>query len=400
VLALSRKGLRILAIEYTVLGRDLSAENGVRQFVALAKRGHSVVYMIARTSQFVSAERAHVTGFMLKAVPIRRVNSVMSGFHFGLLVLWHFLKSIGQFDAVVLDTYSFRALFPALFLCRAFDLPPALLLRVRSIPVEAKGFLYSLATSIAFTFSIELAARLTDRQAFISPLQARQCSDRFRISKKKVFAWPPCVDTDVFAPKPQAKEWLRNEVGLSKSDGLVVLYHGVLSKGRGIMELVQAFGILVRESVNVNLILLGSGPLEEELLGHVRAHCLDEVVKIHKPVEYSEVPEYVAACDAEIVTLPDHPWWRYQCPIKVLECLAMNKPLILSDIPANRWIVEDAPVAIFTKGTTAREIADGIRAFISARSGLVPELGREIALSFSADRIALMVERQVRAVLG
>jgi len=133
---------------------------------------------------------------------------------------------------------------------------------------------------------------------------------------------------------------LRKELGISAQT--VVLYHGALQGRKGVMETVEAFKILEKESLNAKLIILGYGPIREEILRYVRENRLERIVQVRGPVgSIAEVRDYVALCDVGILPMPDHPWWRYQLS---LELLAMNKPVIVSDIPANRAIIGNAPV--------------------------------------------------------
>lgn len=394
--SLPPRSLTIFVVEYEILGRQLAGQNGLRQFLELAKRGHHVTYVAASTFQ-QQLPNADVPGFKFKTIQLGGTRGFIAGVYFELIAFWNLLRSIGRTDVVIMDPYSFRMLLPLVILCRALNHSLVWLVRVRSIPVETQGLVRTLAWAFAFTLSVKIASRLCHKVAFISPLLAREYIHRFRIPPERTFVWPPCVDMHVFDPMRIAGDrTLRGEMG--GLDRLLILYHGALSKGRGIMELLEAFRILSQESLNVGLVLLGSG-LEEEVHTYLRRQHLEGIVRVHAPVDYVHVPDYLAASDAEIVTLPNHPWWRYQCPIKVLECLAMNKPLILSDIPANRSIVGDAPVALYTKGTSASEIADGIRAFVASRNNLNPELGRRIAWPFSAERIAEVIECQIQSVL-
>jgi len=164
------------------------------------------------------------------------------------------------------------------------------------------------------------------------------------------------------------------------------------------MEMVQAFEILKKNGVDATLVLLGDGPVKEKIWKHIQTKGLEEVVMLRGPVDYIEVPDYIGACDAGILALPDHIWWRYQCPTKILECLAMNKPLIISDIPAHKWIVDNAPLALYLKGTCPKDIAIGIQAFIASQDAFQSNLGRKIAVKFSMGEIAHMLERQILSV--
>jgi glycosyltransferase involved in cell wall biosynthesis len=385
--------------EFRIFGYQLDAESNLRQLMALAKRGHEVTYLAARTSRFKDLA-IHVQGFRLETVLLRRVTPILSLILFELMVAWHFLTSIDRYDVVILNDESFPALFPFLVLQHLFSRFPVLFLRIASKPVEVGGFLRSLAATSAYVLSIQVSKTLFHKIFFISPMLAQSTSLEFDISRNRVGVWPSSVDADVFDPTLMGKSVGRLRKELRLQGKLGVLYHGVLSKGRGIMEMVEAFRILKEESTRAILVLLGDGPARNNVLRYLYENELREFVQVRGAVNYQEVPTYIAACDVEIVPLPDHPWWRYQCPIKVLESLAMNKPLIISDIPANRWIVGNARVALYLTGTTPREIANGVQTFLATRNRLDPSLGRKIALEFSSEKIAEMLENQALLAIG
>jgi glycosyltransferase involved in cell wall biosynthesis len=253
---------------------------------------------------------------------------------------------------------------------------------------------------LLYTIAIRISKTFSDKILFVSPMLSKSCSMQFQIPEDKIGVWPSSVDTSCFYERPPHKiDRLREDLGLSGRLG--VLYHGSLEKTRGLMETVEAFRILKEQHVKATLVLLGDGPLRGEILRFIDENKLKDVVKVPKPVNtIAEVADYIAAADVEIVPLPDHPWWRYQCPIKVLECLASNRPLIVTDIPANRWIIGDNPVAVYLKGTGPRQIADGVKAFLQDARRLDPRLGSQIASRFSVEEIAAAIEHHIRSIVG
>lgn len=395
----SRKTLRIVMAEYYVFGRSLHAEGNQRELMALARHGHKVTYLGARMLRSKMTV-ATIPGFKLETVSLRKTTPLLSLLFYELMVVFHFLASINRYDAVILREPPMLALFPLLTIQRLFRRSPIMFLRISSNPVETGGWLKSLALAFEYALSIKLSSVLFDKIFFISPMLAESDSQEFGIPRIKVAVWPSSVDTDVFNPYligDRARR-LRTELGLSGR--LAIIHHGVLTRARGIMEMVQAFKILKDKSTRATLILLGDGPARKDVCRYVRANDLAEFVQVRGPVDYQQVPLYLAACDVELIPLPDHPWWRYQCPFKLIESLAMNRPLIVSDIPAHRSIIGNAPVALYLKGTTANEIADGVRAFIKTKNSLNPALGREIAAEFSAERIAIMLEREILSAIN
>jgi glycosyltransferase involved in cell wall biosynthesis len=254
-----------------------------------------------------------------------------------------------------------------------------------------------LVVELIYAVSIKLSSIFFDRLFFISPMLGKMYSEKLRFTTEKIAVWPSPVDIRIFDPNAVSDtKQLRRQLGLSTRRGF--LYHGVLTKSRGIMEMVEAFKILREHSAKERLILLGSGPLRDDITRYVKANNLEDCVEVCGPVDYSKVPAYIAACDAGIVALPDHPWWRYQCPTKVLEYLAMNKPLIVSDIPAHKWILDSISLAFYMRGTRPHEIAEAVNSFLKGTAPRESTLGRDLAKRFSMGEIAEMLERDIRLV--
>ena len=84
------------------------------------------------------------------------------------------------------------------------------------------------------------------------------------------------------------------------------------------------------------------------------------MITVHDSVNYLNVPEYINMCDVGIVPLPNSPDWRYQCPLKLLEYLAMEKVVIATDIPANRNVLKKSKCGIYVSSTDPKQIAEAI----------------------------------------
>lgn len=377
-----------------VYGPQLDLESDVRQLVELARRGNEVTCVVATLGN-AHPNLSNVPSFRFSAIQMRKITPVLSFVLAHLITFWRSFRKIPRCDAVVLNVYSCLLLLPVLVLCRSFKRTPVVFLRVVTNPVEKRGKLRSVMFESIYNLSIKLSAIFFDRLFFISPMLGEMYARRLHIAKGKIAVWPSPVDINVFDPSaiPDTKQ-LRLDLGLSARCGF--LYHGVLTRSRGIMEMLEAFRILQVELVKVRLILLGSGPLKSDIARYVEANNLEDYVEVCGPVDYTVVPCYIAACDAGLMPLPDHPWWRYQCPTKVLEYLAMNKPLIVSDIPAHRWILDSNSLAFYMRGTSPREIAEAVNSFLETTHNRESRLGRDLARSFSMEEIAKMLEEEIR----
>jgi len=232
-------------------------------------------------------------------------------------------------------------------------------LDIRSIPVETVGF-RGFQKKLWFNASVLTAKKLFDGITIITPLMKKEVCSKFDIDPSKVGVWTSGVSIELFDPEnciSDGKE-LKRKLGLARK--FVVFYHGFFSFGRGLTETIEAMKIVRRKHTNVVFFLLGTGFNVDMLSVLIRKENLQENVIIHNPVDQSEVPKFIGMCDICIVPLPDNPFWRFQSPLKLLEYLAMEKVVILTDIPAHRAVVGKAKCGIYISAAKPMEIAKAI----------------------------------------
>jgi glycosyltransferase involved in cell wall biosynthesis len=183
---------------------------------------------------------------------------------------------------------------------------------------------------------------------------------KYRIDPLWVGVVTSGVSTSLFDPSRfrDAGAQLRRQTNLAQK--FVVLYHGTASARRGIIESVESMEIVKSRHNDVVLFLLVSGPAVATIRELVRKRGLDDNVMIQDAVDYADVPKYISMCDVGLVPLPNIPDWKDQCPLNLLEYLAMEKPVVLVDIPANRAIVGEAKCGIYVPAASPTEIARGI----------------------------------------
>jgi len=389
--------LEIIAARYVILGLQFYAESELRQLNALAHGNHVTVIAARVQSLLPLPELPSEPGFKLRTISIWRPVTIISQLLFGVKAAWQVIRKIRNLDCLILDEESTMIMFPIVLLLRIFmrHRAPAFFLRIPTNPQETGGHFRTFLFSLADVATIKFATLFFDKILFITPMLASYYSIPLHIPKTKVAIWPSSVDLQCFSPR-SAQEELQLRKELNLLDQVVVLYHGRLSTARGIHEAVEAFRILKMEGVKATLVLLGYGPLRNELIKHVRENKMDDVVRIPNPVNsIAEVADYIAASDAEIGPMPNHVWYRFQCFIKVLEGLAMNKPVIVSDMPGNRYLLGNSPLAVYLKDTTPRGIADGVKEYLAIKQQLDPTFGRQIASQYSTDRVAQILEKLI-----
>jgi len=157
------------------------------------------------------------------------------------------------------------------------------------------------------------------------------------------------VNAEMFSPSGQ----------VSPSAPFTIIYHGVIAKRRRIDNAIQAISLL--EGIDIRLVLLGNGDALEYLRKLAERLGIQNRVSFNSPVGYEEVPKWINRCDAGILPFPDWDGWNVSSFIKLLEYLACGKPVIVTDIPAHRNVLEDSDFAFWAKQSSPRDIAAAIR---------------------------------------
>jgi glycosyltransferase involved in cell wall biosynthesis len=235
-----------------------------------------------------------------------------------------------------------------------------IVLDIRSTPVETKGLL-GYIQALFFTFSVFWAKRFFDGMTIITTLMKKEVCAEYRVDPGFIGVWTSGVSPTLFNPEKYREKGsqLRQEFGLTHK--FIVFYHGSFSAKRGAIECIKSIEMLKGKYENVVIFFLGSGPALPEMQSMIQRRGINHRVFIHDPVDYSEVPKYIAMCDIGIIPLANCSDWRNQCPLKLLEYLCMEKIVILTDIPAHLQVIGQNRCGIVVSSASATEIAEAIK---------------------------------------
>ena len=155
-----------------------------------------------------------------------------------------------------------------------------------------------------------LGLRWSDRVEAASEMSSRMYQREFDFPPERIDVITHMgVDTDLFRPASR-------EVG----DEVVVGYCGQLSEHKGTRLLVDAIGRLQEEDLNINLDLIGSGPLEGELAALA---AKEPWLTVRPPVPNDEVAEFLQGLDIyalPALILPDHQEHDAHALLQALSC--------------------------------------------------------------------------------
>jgi glycosyltransferase involved in cell wall biosynthesis len=168
-----------------------------------------------------------------------------------------------------------------------------------------------------------------------------------------------CPDVTALAPTPLLREHAR-----LPADGVAILYQGLLAVGRGLPQLVHSIALLPGQ---YHLIFLGYGPLEGMLRGLVAAQGLEARVHFLPAVPPAELLAWTAAADLGVATIEAlNESKRFATPNKLFEYLMAGLPVVASDLPEIRRIMERAQAGRLIDSVDPATIAAAIRAVVES----------------------------------
>ena len=170
------------------------------------------------------------------------------------------------------------------------------ILDIRSTPVEVQGLRGALQAHV-FRVSVLLASKAFDGVTIVTDLMREEILRSFHLDPASVGVWTNGVSTELFDPATYVNEALQLRKELDLLGKIVVLYHGVLTHKRGIIEAVKGMSKLMCN--DIVLLLLGNGPALPAIEAAIHECGLQKKVIVHEPVKYTEVPKYIAMSDPD-----------------------------------------------------------------------------------------------------
>jgi len=162
---------------------------------------------------------------------------------------------------------------------------------------------------------------------------------------------PNAVDSELFRPMDRAT--CRNQLNLS---GFVVGYVGRLVEEKGLLDLMNAVALCPPD---INLLLVGNGPLRPILDQQSRQPNLARRVTLLDAKPLADLPELMNALDVLVLPSQTTPRWKEQFGRVLIEALACGTPVIGSDSGAIPDVVGNGGL-IFPERNPAA-LADAIR---------------------------------------
>lgn len=147
----------------------------------------------------------------------------------------------------------------------------------------------------------------------------------------------------------------------------VILFVGIMIHDRGLHELVAAMPHVLARHSDAVLVLVGDGPERDALTKRVEELGLGQNVVMTGWEDHARLPAYYQR--ARVGMLPFLPGGQIDFTLanKMFDYLGAGLPVVATDVPPMRRIVEEAQAGSLVSGPTPESLADGISELLSTR---------------------------------
>jgi len=270
------------------------------------------------------------------------------------------LESFSKYDADVINWHG--GLLSAIYFPRLQgDLENGIVWTVdkgKIFPEDARNLkasdiprLYKFWTNILYSLTPTVIVRkgantLQVRKIITLSKRLKKYFEGIGINQKKIISIPSGVDTKVFRPLSSSDAHNQKTAFGFKRDDQIILFFGPLSSPRGADVLISAMPRILRKIPSAKLVLLARKSIkdstEKKLENAARKHpairLLDGAIKQDLLIRHLGT--------ADVIALPFRFWPYTECPLTILEGMAMAKPVVTTYAGSLPEIVKDGETGL------------------------------------------------------
>lgn len=151
-------------------------------------------------------------------------------------------------------------------------------------------------------------------------------------SRERIKILPNGVSLENTNVDPEKLDELKLKFSISDND-FVIFFMGYLYEFAGLKEIIDYFNVYVNdEKIKLKFMIVGDGGIYNELMEYIKEIGAEWVILTGR-VPYFEISEYIGLADLCLLSFEINDITREIMPIKILEYMAMKKPVLSNKLP-------------------------------------------------------------------
>lgn len=231
----------------------------------------------------------------------------------------------------------------------------------KDMPLIRVTTVHNIHTPVNVIFAGVLLNRCSHLSIFESDHEYRRVT-QLGLAPRKACVIPGGVDTDIFH-KTEKPSGLLNIFPDRTQDTVIFGCVARLSGQKGHNDLFKAFAMVVRQAPAARLVLVGDGPLKQDLLNQVSKLGISPFV--YFAGQQSNIPEYLNLFDVFVLASSSI---KESLPWAIREAMACGLPVIATKIGANHELIRHRANGFLITPQKPKQLADAMLSMISEPS--------------------------------
>ena len=228
-----------------------------------------------------------------------------------------------------------------------------IILDVRTVPVEQEKL------SFQQRAAYKISRAFLDGATFITASTKEMCETEYGLKFKKNTVYTSAVNENLFTKDVEVK--LDNKIIDVLKNHFVMIYHGSITPNRGVTMVLDAINKLKDQIPDILFLSISDSNQ------FLQKYCEDNNLKLNDHILYldaadnSVMPQYIKLADIGVIPYIRIKWWEVSSPLKLMEYLSMELPIVMSDIKAHLDVVpEDSGFVVYFNPDKKDQLAEKI----------------------------------------
>lgn len=273
-----------------------------------------------------------------------------------ILLSMFFIPSIiikRKINFIIIDPYTIIPMIPFIILTKLFKKEIKIIVDFRSgiFHLRESG-LKNIIRDKFLKIIIKISTRIIGYYTFVSDELKFHIERTYNLENMNRLVWSSAVN-EKFINYPLENINQKNEK-------IKLVYHGSLGPDRGILELCKA----CKGITNVHLFIIGSGLLTKELNDYIKNNNISNITT-KESMPQNQIIDEISQMDFGVVPLSDTLPMRTSSPLKLIEYLSLNKPVIATGLQSFKNTFKNVDSILFITDNSPKQIQEGIMQLIS-----------------------------------
>lgn len=237
--------------------------------------------------------------------------------------------------------------------------------------IKNKRILNAIGTMVDYIYK-RCDRIFTSSDSFINSIRNRG------IEKEKLEFWPQYAE-DYYVPVEKESA---NVPEIPQDDIFNIIFAGNIGVAQGLDVLPETARILKQKNIKVRFNIVGDGRYKSTFKNKVEESSTNEMFNFIDKQPAMRIPDFMAVCDATLISLSKSKVFSITLPAKTQSCLACGIPILVAADGEIQKIIKAANAGICSDSSDSEELANNIQRMILMSSNELSQMSQNALIYY------------------